>query len=144
MATEPIRPQLNACTLYELEDNLEAFANTVDLAEDEPTRRLILVEIGLALRRTKEKRDSVVAFLRHCEMQQKFADLEIDRIQKKKARIKQVQEQLEQYVVDVVEQFAVADRRGVKRLEGNVSSLRIQKNPDSGSHNRLGSHSAGL
>ena len=31
----------------------------------------------------------------------------------------------------IVEQFAVADRRGVKRLEGNVSSIRIQKNPDS-------------
>jgi Gp157 protein len=25
----------------------------------------------------------------------------------------------------------VPDRRGIKRLEGNVSSLRIQKNPDS-------------
>src|ERR1700730_17071631 len=31
----------------------------------------------------------------------------------------------------MVEQFAVADRRGLKRLEGNVSSMRIQKNPDS-------------
>jgi hypothetical protein len=34
-------------------------------------------------------------------------------------------------VVQVVEQFATPDRRGVKRLEGNLSSLRIQKNPDS-------------
>jgi hypothetical protein len=131
MATEIIRPQVNACTLYELEDNLEAFANTVDLAGDEPTRHLILEEIGHALRRAKEKRDSVVAFLRHCEMQQKFADLEIERIQKKKARISEVQQQLEHYVVQVVEQFATPDRRGVKRLEGNLSSLRIQKNPDS-------------
>jgi len=30
-----------------------------------------------------------------------------------------------------VEQFATPDRRGVRRLEGNLSSLRIQKNPDS-------------
>ena len=131
MATEIIRPQPNTCTLYELEDNLEAFANTIDLAEDELSRRLILDEIGQALRRAKEKRDSVVAFLRHCEMQQKFADLEIERIQKKKARISEVQQQLEHYVVLVVEQFAPPDRRGVKRLEGNLSSLRIQKNPDS-------------
>jgi hypothetical protein len=29
------------------------------------------------------------------------------------------------------EQFAVSDRRGIKRLEGNCSSMRIQKNPDS-------------
>jgi hypothetical protein len=131
MATELIRPQTSTCTLYELEDNLEAFANTIDLAEDEPTRRLILDEIGQALRRAKEKRDAVVAFLRHCEMQQKFADLEIERIQKRKARVSQVQQQLEQYMVQVVEQFAMADRRGIKRLEGNVSSIRIQKNPDS-------------
>jgi len=131
MATELVRPQANPCTLYELEDNLEAFANTIDLAEDEPDRRLILDEIGQALRRTKEKRDAIVAFLRHCEMQQKFADLEIERIQKKKLRISQVQAELECYVVQVVEQFAVPDRRGVKRLEGNVSSIRIQKNPDS-------------
>jgi len=131
MATELIRTQPNTCTLYDLEDNLEAFADTVDLAEDEPTRRLILDEIGQALRRAKEKRDAVVAFLRHCEMQQKFADLEIERIQKKKARITQVQQQLEHYVVQVVEQFATPDRRGVRRLEGNLSSLRIQKNPDS-------------
>jgi hypothetical protein len=131
MATELIRPQHNSCTLYELEDNLEAFANTVDLAEDEPSRQLILDEIGQALRRAKDKRDAVVAFLRHCEMQQKFADLEIERIQKKKARITQVQAELERYVVQVVKQFAVPDRRGVRRLEGNLSSLRIQKNPDS-------------
>ena len=131
MATELIRPQTSTCTLYELEDNLEAFANTIDLAEDEPSRRLILDEIGQALRRAKDKRDAVVAFLRHCEMQQKFADAEIERIQKKKVRISQVQQQLEHYVVQVVEQFAPPDRRGVKRLEGNVSCLRIQKNPDS-------------
>jgi hypothetical protein len=131
MATELIRPQPNTCTLYELEDNLEAFANTIDLADDEPNRRLILDEIGQALRRAKEKRDGVVAFLRHCEMQQRFADIEIERIQKKKALISRIQQELENYVVQVVEQFAVPDRRGVKRLEGNISSIRIQKNPDS-------------
>jgi hypothetical protein len=131
MATELIQPQAAPCTLYELEDTLEAFANTIDLAEDETARRLILDEIGQALRRTREKRDSVVAFLRHCEMQQKFADLEIERIQKKKALISRVQQELENHLVHVVEQFAVPDRRGVKRLEGNISSMRIQKNPDS-------------
>src|ERR1700686_169657 len=64
-------------------------------------------------------------------MQQKFADLEIERIQKKKDLICRVQQELERHLVQMVEQFAVRDRRGVKRLEGNVSSLRIQKNPDS-------------
>jgi len=121
----------NHCTLYEIEDTLEALVNTIDLAGDEYDRQLVLDEIGQALRRTKEKRDAVVAFLRHCELQQKFADAEIERIEKRKAFIAHVQDELEHYVVQVIDQFAAPGRRGIKRLEGNVSSLRIQKNPDS-------------
>lgn len=131
MANELVGSKANECTLYELEDSLAAFANTIDLAGDEPTRQLIVDEIAQALRKTKEKRDAVVAFLKHCEQQQRFADAEIARIEKRKAFIARVQEKLERCVVQVVDQFAVPDRRGVQRLEGNFSSMRIQKNPDS-------------
>ena len=131
MPNELVLTQASPCTLYEIEDSLAAFANTIDLAPDEPTRQLVLEEIGQALSRAKDKRDAVVAFLRHCEQQQKFADAEMGRIEKRRELIARVQEELERYVVQVVEQFAVPDRRGIKRLEGNVSSLRIQKNPDS-------------
>lgn len=124
-------PLGNNCTLYELEDNLQALANSVELAEEPSERASILEEIGHALRRTAEKRDTVVAFLRHCEMQQRFADAEIERIQKRKASIGRLQEELEAYLVQVVERYAKPDRRGIQRLEGNFSSLRIQKNPDS-------------
>src|ERR1700677_1879875 len=131
MANELVKSPGNACTLYELEDNLQALANSIDLAEDDSARQLILGEIGQTLRKTKEKRDSVVAFLQHCELQQKFADAEIERIEKRKAFIANVEEQLENYIVRLIEQFATPDRKGVQRLEGNVSSMRIQKNPDS-------------
>ena len=124
-------PRQTSCTLYELEDNLQALVNSIDLAEDPSARQSILEEIGQALRKTAEKRDSIVAFLRHCEMQRRFADAEIDRIQKRKASIGQLQEELESHLVCVVERYAKPDRRGVQRLEGNFSSLRIQKNPDS-------------
>src|SRR5580698_9404515 len=124
-------PRQTSCTLYELEDNLQALVNSIDLAEDPSARQSILEEIGQALRKTTEKRDSVVAFLRHCEMQRRFADAEIDRIQKRKASIGQLQEELESHLVCVVERYAKPDRRGVQRLEGNFSSMRIQKNPDS-------------
>lgn len=73
------------------------------MAEDEPTRQIILDEIGEALRRTKEKRDAVVAFLSHCELQQKFAEAEIEHIEKRKAFIETVSEQLELYVVQLIE-----------------------------------------
>jgi len=131
MANEPVKSQANPCSLYEFEDVLQALTNSIALAEDESAREAILAEIGQALRKTKEKRDAIVAFLRHCEEQQKFADAEIERIERRKAFIRKVEEQLENYVVRLIEQFAEPDRKGMQRLDGNVSSMRIQKNPDS-------------
>ena len=120
-----------SCTLYELEDNLQALVNSIDFAEEPSARESILEEIGEAMRRAAEKRDAVVQFLRHCEIQQKFADAEIERIQKRKASIARLQQELESHLIPVVERYAKPDRRGIQRLEGNVSSLRIQKNPES-------------
>ena len=131
MAAQIVPQGISNCTLYELEDNLQALVNSIDLAEEPSSRAAILEEIGQALRKTREKRDRVVAFLRHCELQQEFADQEIARLQKRKAFIARVQQELELRVIQVVEEFAVADRKGIKRLEGNCSSMRIQKNPDS-------------
>ena len=131
MATELIPAPQPALTLYEIEDNLAALANTFELVEEAEARQLILDEIGNALRLAREKRDALVGFLRHCEAQQKFADQEIERIRNRRDRIARLQAELEQYVVRVIDQFVVPDRRGVKRLEGNFSSIRIQKNPDS-------------
>jgi len=131
MATELIPIQKTGLTLYEVEDNLAALANTFEVVEEAEAKRLILDEIGQAIRRVKEKRDAVVGFLRHCEAQQKFADLEIERLKTRRERIARFQAEFEQYLVSLIDQFAIPDRRGVKRLEGNFSSMRIQKNPDS-------------
>lgn len=106
-------------------------ANSFELVADDETRQLILDEIGQALRQAKDKRDAVVGFLRHCEAQQRFADKEIERIKSRRDRIAQFQTEFEQYIVRMIEEFAVPDRRGIKRLEGNFSSMRIQKNPES-------------
>src|SRR5260370_32951749 len=130
MATQLI-PRPQSCTLYELEDTLQVFVDTIALAEEPAAGDAILAEIGQALKKTKEKRDAVVAFLRHCEQQQKFADAEIERIQKRRALITRARVELECYLVRVIDQFAAPDRRGIKRLDGNFSSMRIQKNPDS-------------
>ena len=131
MATELVPIQQTGLTLYEVEDNLAALANTFEVVEEAEAKRLILDEIGQAIGRVKEKRDAVVGFLRHCEAQQKFADLEIERLKTRRERIARFQAEFEQYLVSLIDQFAIPDRRGVKRLEGNFSSMRIQKNPDS-------------
>jgi hypothetical protein len=130
MQTNLMLTSKSALTLYELEDNLAALANTFEMVEGE-AREIILEEIGQALRCVKDKRDALVGFLRHCEAQQKFADQEIERIKGRRDRIATIQAELEQYVIQVIDQFVAPDRRGVKRLEGNFSCMRIQKNPDS-------------
>jgi hypothetical protein len=131
MANELVTTQAHSCTLYDLEDSLQALANSIALAEDQSAREIILGEIGEALRKTRDKRDAVVAFVRHCELQQQFANAEIERIEKRKVFIAGVKDQLEGYVVQLIEQFAAPDRNGIQRLDGNVSTMRIQKNPDS-------------
>lgn len=87
MATAPVNVPAVSCTLYDLEDQLQALVSSIDSEEEPAVRASILEQIGHALKRTKEKRDAVVQFLRHCESQQRFADLEIDRIQKRKTFI---------------------------------------------------------
>jgi len=42
-----------------------------------------------------------------------------------------VRSELEWYLTQIIERFAEPDRRAIRRLEGNFSSMRIQKNPDS-------------
>jgi hypothetical protein len=131
MATELIPAPKNTLTLYEIEDNLAALANTFEMVEEAQDRQMILDEIGRTMRQAKDKRDAVVGFLRHCEAQQRFADQEIERIKNRRDRLAKFQAEFEQYLIRVIDQFVVPDRRGVKRLEGNFSSMRIQKNPDS-------------
>jgi hypothetical protein len=131
MATELVPTPKTNITLYEIEDNLAALANTFEVVEGEEIKQILLDEIGRSLWQAKEKRDAVVAFLRHCEAQQKFADQEIERIRNRRDRIARFQAEFERYIISIIDRFAVPDRRGVKRLEGNISSMRMQKNPDS-------------
>src|SRR5260370_29956714 len=103
MDTQMVAQGPSQCTLYEFEDNLQALVNSIDLAEEPSSREAILEEIGQAMRKTREKRDAVVAFLRHCELQVEFAEAEIARIPKRKAFIARVQQELELRAIDVIE-----------------------------------------
>ena len=131
MEADLISAPRTSLTLYDIEDNLASLANTLELAEEAGAKEMIMDEIGHALLQAQEKRDAVVRFIRHCEAQQAFADQEIERIKYRRDRIARLQAELEQYVILVIDRFVIPDRRGVKRLEGNLSSMRIQKNPDS-------------
>ena len=131
MTQELVSARAGSCTLYKLEDDLQAWVNSLEGEEQDSSRKEILDGIGKAVQQAREKRDGVVAFLRHCQSQEEFADAEIERIEARKALIARVRRELEAYLIQVIDEFAPPDRRGVKRLEGNVSSLRVQKKPDS-------------
>jgi hypothetical protein len=60
MSTEVIPTPKPVLTLYELEDDLAALANTFEMVEEGKARQMILDEIGRALRQAKEKRDALV------------------------------------------------------------------------------------
>jgi len=130
MATDiALRPS-TTCTLYGIEDTLAALVTSIDLCESAEARTAILADIGEALRTAREKRDRIVAFLRHCADQENFADEEIARLEKRKQQIGRVRGELEQYVIGVIQRFVAPDRKGIQRLDGNVSAMRLQKNPD--------------
>jgi len=84
----------------------------------------VFEENGHAFRKAKDLRNAVVPFPEPCRQQQHFADPEIGRIEKRREFLARVQGELERYVVQVIEQCATPDRRGIKRPEGNVSAGR--------------------
>ena len=131
MQTELVAEPTGGLTLYDLERGLCAFAATVEETDDPAIKAELLEELGMALRSARDKRDRVAAFLRHCESQETFAEEEIARLKKRRDRIARVRSELEAYVVQVIEQMVEPDGRGVRRLDGNHSSMRIQRNPDS-------------
>ena len=95
MTQELISAPTNSCTLYALEDNLQAWANSLDATDQESSRQEILHEVGHAVQQVREKRDAVVAFLRHCQNQEAFAAAEIERIEQRKSAISRVRKELE-------------------------------------------------
>ena len=118
-------------SLYDIEETLALYAEALQDVETQDAAERFRDEIGAALLRARDKRDAVAAFLRACEVQECFADEEIERLKARKARIMNMRAHLEGYVISVIQRFAPAGRNGIRRLEGNTSTLRVQKNPDS-------------
>ena len=119
-----------ALSLYSLEENLVALLDTADLVEGEDQRLQILDEIAGANQQALEKRDNLIRFLRHLDLQQAAIDTEIARLKALKDSYAHGQERVEKYVVSVIERFAPEPKRGPKKLEGTIGVLSLRKNPD--------------
>ena len=83
-------------TLYELEQHLQAMADTVDLVEPEREREFA-TQFEAALRTAVDKRDRVGQFLAHVDSQIHLADQELKRLKERKAGLERVRERVEGY-----------------------------------------------
>jgi hypothetical protein len=115
-------------SLYDVEDHLAAMADTAEMVSlDE--EQSFLAEFQTVLTAAAEKRDRVGQFFAHCESQVTLAHQEIDRLKKRKGFYQRAIERMEGYVTMVIVSLGPDAKGKLKRLEGNTSTFRVQRNP---------------
>jgi hypothetical protein len=119
-----------ALTLYELEGNLVALLDSEDMVDDDH-RMEFLNDLAKTDQQAIEKRNQVVRFIKHLDLQQAAIATEIARLRALMDSYAKGQERVERYVVSVIERFAPEPKRGAKRIEGTIGILSLWKNPDS-------------
>lgn len=117
-----------ALTLYEIEDQLAALVNCDGAVPDEQLGEY-LEELAKATETAVNKRDNVIRFMRHLDLQMSNVDTEIVRLSALKASYESGKKRVEKYVVSVLEQLP-EPKRGARKLEGTVGVLSLAKNPD--------------
>ena len=117
-------------TLFELESDLEALQETVELVAPEQQEEF-LAEFEAALTAAKDKRDKVHGFMCHLETAILGDDLELKRIQKRKTRHQAILDRLDHYVQTVIRNQGTDSKGKWKVLEGNAVTLKLKNNPPS-------------
>jgi hypothetical protein len=123
-------PPTQSLTLYDLETHLAALADSVETVEPDQEQQF-LSEFRATLLQAKDKRDRVNQFISYVESQAELAAAEIKRLQARKSSYERITERLKGYVVGVIQSLGADAKGKFPKLEGNTSSFRIQKNPDS-------------
>jgi hypothetical protein len=119
-----------ALTLYQVEENLLALADTAELVEPD-REEAFRIELEAALLSAADKRDRVAQFLAHLEAQIDFAEAEMKRLRDRKATMERLRERLEGYVVHVIQSLGKDVKGKWRKLEGNLVTLSIKACPAS-------------
>lgn len=114
-------------TLYELEDNLVALMDSEPT--DEEQHLAWLDDLSKYTEVAVAKRDSVIRFLRHLDLQAENVDAEITRLSRLKASYEGGKARVERYVIAILEQLP-EPKKGTRKLEGSVGVLSLAKKPD--------------
>lgn len=116
-------------TLYDVESNLAAYADTEDMVASED-RSQFEAELASALVQAVAKRDSFAQFLQSCESQVASCDAEIKRLQERKARFSRMHERAAAFGAKVITSLGTDAKGKYRKLEGRTATLAVRKNPD--------------
>jgi hypothetical protein len=105
-------------SLYDVEDHLAAMTDTAELVTLDQEQSFI-ADLQAALTAAAEKRDRVGQFFAHCESQAILATQEMERLKKR----------MEGYVAMVIVSLGADSKGKFRKLEGNTTTFRVQRNP---------------
>lgn len=117
-------------TLYEQEDWLATLIDTEDDVQPDQDQEF-QIALKSAIESAVEKRDAVCRFIGHCESQAEFARQEGERLALRAQMFDRAAERLKAYVVKVIRELPVDQKGKFRKLIGETSTMRIQKNPKS-------------
>ena len=117
-------------TLYDIEDQLAALVDTLDVVPAEQEQELV-ARIGETLLDAVEKRDRMGMFLAHVDTQIAFADAEIKRLQERKQTFLRILERTEAYLVRIIQSLGQDARGRWQKLEGRTVTFSLRKQPPS-------------
>ena len=127
-ATAP--PPSQSLTLYDLETHLQALADCIETVAPDQEQQF-LGDFTQALVAVKEKRDQVAQFMAFVESQATLAIAEIARLRARQQSYERLLDRLKEYVGYVIKSLGKDEKGKWRKLEGNVVTFRLQKNPDS-------------
>jgi hypothetical protein len=130
VAPSPVPVAPHPLTLYAIEEQLTAMADTAELVPEDQ-EQAFLEEFRAALTAAVDKRDRVGQFLAHLEQQAAFAKAEIARLQERKAFFERATEKMEGYVIRVIESIGPDAKGKYPKLEGRTVTFSIKDCPPS-------------
>ena len=128
-AVMPVAAPERKLSLYEIEENLLALADSVETVAPEQEAQFI-AEFQAAMEAAKDKRDRVHYFLDHCETMAEAAKREAARLTERAKRFAAAKDRVEKMVVPLVEMKGF-DKKGkpIGKLEGTAVTFTIARKP---------------
>ena len=115
-------------SLYEYEQDLLALLDTAEMVTPEQDAEFQR-DLTEQLQKTVAKRDRVGSFIKHLEMQAKFAGEEIKRLQERKRLFEHVEVRLRGYVLHLIEELGPDAKGKLRKLEGERFTLSARACP---------------